>query len=186
MISRFLYFQNLALALLFGLVYHGAFWIQLHWLSAFDFVQGVSLLFIPAGIKMLAIVVGGIWGIGGVFVSSLLLSPLVWGDHGFFSAFAGQVVWAGMPYGVYQWLKRQLRIDDTLQSANGTHIVAMAITTSFASSLADRSYRLLTGGIHGDIFNVSVWAMLLGDIGGIVLTLSLTTFLVHKMRPSLR
>ena len=186
MASRFLYFQNLALALLFGLVYHGAFWIQLHWLGVFDFVQGVSLFFIPAGIKMLAIVVGGIWGIGGVFVSSLLLTPLVWGDHGFFSAFVAQVVWAGVPYGVYQWLRRQLHIDDMLQSANGAHIVLMAVATSFASSLADRSYRLLTGDIHGDIFNVSVWAMLLGDIGGIVLTLALIAFGVQKVGPALR
>lgn len=39
------------------------------------------------------------------------------------------------------------------------------------------------GDIHGDIFNASVWGMMVGDMGGIVLVLSLAVLLVNKLRP---
>ena len=139
-------------------------------------------MFIPAGIKMLSIVVGGAWGIGGVFVTSILLSRFVWGDHGFMYALLAQIVWAGIPYLTYQVLKRQLRIDDMLLSLKGSHIALIAITTSLASSLGDRSFRYAAGNIEGSIFNTSVWAMMVGDIGGIVVILSLAVLLVQQLR----
>lgn len=176
------YFQNLALATIFAAVYYLAFWIQVHWLASFDFVQGVSLLFLPAGIKMLAIVVGGAWGIGGVFVTSMLLSRFVWGDQGFVYALLAQIVWAGVPYLTYQILKRQLQIDEMLLSLKGSHIVLIAIAISLTSSLADRSFRYAAGQLEGGMFNTSVWAMMLGDVGGIVLVLSLTVLLLQRLR----
>ena len=180
--THFSYFQNLALAVIFAAVYYLAFWLQLHWLSSFDFVQGVSLLFLPAGIKMLSIVVGGAWGIGGVFVTSILLSPFVWGDHGFVYALLAQIVWAGVPFVAYQILKRQLHIDELLLSLKGSHIVLIAVTISLTSSLADRSFRYAAGQVQGDVFNASVWAMALGDMGGIVVVLSLAAWLVQHLR----
>lgn len=182
MLKNFSYFQNLALAVIFATAYYLAFWVQVHLLGNFDFLQGVSLLFVPAGIKILAIVVGGSWGIGGVFVSSILLSRVVWGDNGFAYALLSQIVWAGVPFLTYQIIKRQLRIDDMLQSLRGGHIVLIAIVTSLASSLADRCFRYAFGQISGDIFTTSVWAMALGDMGGIVVVLSIAVLLVHQLR----
>lgn len=142
MLTQFPHFQNLALALLFAVAYHLAFWIQFHLLGAFDFAKGVSLFFVPAGIKILAIVIGGAWGISGVLLTSLLLSPMVWGEMEFVHALGGQLVWAGTPYLTYLLLKRILHIDDLLLSLKGKHIVIIAVATTFASNLADRSYRL--------------------------------------------
>lgn len=176
------HFQNLALAVIFAVVYYAAFWIQVHFLGHFDFVQGVSLLFLPAGIKMLAIVVGGAWGIGGVFVTSILLSRVVWGDNGFAYALLAQILWAGVPYLTYQAIKRLLHIDDFLLSLKGRHIALIAVSTSLASSLADRSFRYAAGQLHGDMFNTSVWAMMLGDVGGIVITLSLAVLVMQRLR----
>lgn len=180
--TRFSHFQNLALAAIFAVGYYVAFWFQFHWLGNLDFVQGVSLLFIPAGIKMLSIVVGGAWGIGGVFLTSILLSRFVWGDHGFVYALLAQIVWAGVPFLTYQILKRQLRIDDMLLSLKGSHIALIAVTTSLTSSLGDRSFRYAAGQIEGSLFNTSVWAMMLGDIGGIVVILSLAVLVVQHLR----
>ncbi|MEY5029626.1 MAG: hypothetical protein RLZ63_1941 [Pseudomonadota bacterium] len=184
MSTHFSYFQNLALATIFAAVYYLAFWIQVHWLGSFDFVQGVSLLFLPAGIKMLSIVVGGAWGLGGVFVTSMLLSRFVWGDHGFVYALLAQIVWAGVPYLTYQLLKRQLQIDEMLLSLKGSHIAMIAVATSLTSSLADRSFRYAAGQVQPDMFNTSVWAMMLGDVGGIVVVLSLSVLLVQHLRKS--
>lgn len=182
--SQFSYFQNLVLAAIFAVVYYLAFWIQVHGLASFDFVQGVSLLFLPAGIKMLAIVVGGAWGIGGVFVTSMLLSRFVWGDQGFAYVLLAQIVWAGVPYLTYQLLQRQLQIDEMLLSLKGSHIATIAVATSLTSSLADRSFRYAAGQLEGGMFNTSVWAMMLGDIGGIVVVLSLAVLLVQHLRKS--
>ena len=184
MSTHFSYFQNLALAAIFAALYYLSFWFQLHWLGSFDFVQGVSLLFLPAGIKMLSIVVGGAWGLGGVFVTSMLLSPLVWGDHGFVYALLAQIVWAGVPYLTYQLLKRQLQIDEMLLSLKGSHIAMIAVVTSLTSSLADRSFHFAAGEVQHEIFNTSVWAMMLGDVGGIVVVLSLSVLLVQQLRKS--
>ena len=182
MLTRFSYFQNLALAVIFAVLYYVAFWFQTHWLVDLDFVQGVSLLFLPAGIKMLSIVVGGAWGIGGVFLTSIMLSHLVWGDHGFIYALLAQIVWAGAPYLTYQILKRQLHIDDMLLSLKGSHIALIAVAISVTSSLADRSFRYAAGQVQENMFNASVWAMVLGDVGGIVLVLSLAALLVQRLR----
>lgn len=182
MSARFSYFQNLALAIIFAAVYYLTFWVQVHWLQGFDFVQGVSLLFLPAGIKMLSIVVGGAWGIGGVFVTSMLLSHVVWGDHGFMYALLSQIIWAGAPYITYQILKRQLHIDDMLLSLKGSHIALIAVAISVTSSLADRSFRYAAGQVQENMFNTSVWAMVLGDVGGIVLVLSLAALMVQQLR----
>ncbi len=180
--NRFSYFQNLALAILFAVPYYVTFWLQTHWLTGFDFVQGVSLLFIPAGIKMLAIVVGGSWGIGGVFVTSILLSEFVWGDNGFVYALMAQIVWAGVPFITYQIFKRMLHIDDMLLSLKGSHIALIAVGTSLASSLADRTFRYAAGQVQDAVFNTSVWAMTIGDMGGIVVVLTVAVILANQLR----
>ena len=64
-----------------GLVAAGAatVWIvswllQKHFLSAFDHAPGINLLFVPSGIRLIVIMIGGIWAAAGVCLGSFLLS----------------------------------------------------------------------------------------------------------------
>jgi hypothetical protein len=67
--------EKLLLSSLFGLLYFGAFSLS----STLDLVDsyapGISLVFLPAGIKLIAALVSGFWGVLGTVVALALVSP---------------------------------------------------------------------------------------------------------------
>ena len=73
--------EKLLLSGLFGLLYFGAFSLS----STLDLVDsyapGISLVFLPAGIKLIAALVSGFWGFLGTVVALALVSPEFWPEQ---------------------------------------------------------------------------------------------------------
>ena len=66
----------------------------------FLYDQGINLVFLPAGIKHLAILLGGPWGALGCFVSLFILANEFWqgvptGDIALYSLVSTCATWAG-------------------------------------------------------------------------------------------
>jgi hypothetical protein len=161
----------IATALGFAVVYHLAWLIQQNLLGWFDLYEGVSALFLPAGIKMLAIMIGGLPGILGVILVSISTDMDVWGNQGIIFHLTAKIIWGGAPYLAYQLLKANLDIDNHLKGLTLGKIVLIGLVTSAFSTIASRAFYYAAGRLSIDIFNVSAWAMLVGDIAGICVVL---------------
>lgn len=48
--------------------------LQRHFLFAFDHAPGINLLFLPSGVRLIAIMIGGLWATAGVCLGTLLLA----------------------------------------------------------------------------------------------------------------
>lgn len=163
--------EQMILAGVFAGLYQVAWWIQVHFLGVFDIFPGVSLLFLPAGIKLLAIIIGGFPGVIGVYAVAVLADMQVWAQHDLMFHLASQMVWIGAPYLTYLAIRRYFQIDDHLVTVTGGQIGLVAVVVTVASSLASRAFYYVTGDVPLDIFNVSTWGMSLGDVAGIMLVL---------------
>ena len=73
--------DSIVTAIVFGVIYWLSFVIskQLNLMPSFD--KGTYLVFIPAGVKLVAALVGGLWGIAGVMAASIYLAHAVWPDQ---------------------------------------------------------------------------------------------------------
>lgn len=94
--------------------------------EAFDsfalYMTGISLVFIPAGFKLLCLLVGGEAAAVGLLLSSVYVSTRIWDHTGFmqmvYFAFAG----VGSYYVAVRLVKKLMRIDDTLSNLRYLHI----------------------------------------------------------------
>jgi hypothetical protein len=82
--------EGLALATFCGLVYYAAFFLQTMISPWVNYTQGIDWLFIPAGIKLVAFMIAGVWGFLGIAFFGLItvwrcplkrLTSLTYKDH---------------------------------------------------------------------------------------------------------
>lgn len=57
-----------------GVAWVAAFWLQEHFLSLFNHAPGIDFVFIPSGVRLIAILVGGIWAVVGIALGGLFLT----------------------------------------------------------------------------------------------------------------
>lgn len=169
--------SGIVLAACFACLFIGAFYTQFHFFTAFDFLPSASILFLPAGVKLLAMVVGRWWGILGLFVANDIIEyvfnelPL-----GFEPYVVRPLVYLLVPYLVLQLLMRQNSIAKDLANLTVYHIVLLAITTSFVGSFVFQWYLYNVSGGHIDLSS-AVWSMTVGDVSGIFVSLVLVILL---------
>ena len=173
---------QVALAAVFAVLYGLAVLVQVEFLSKFEYATGVSLLYLPAGVKLLAIVVGGAPAIFGVGLVATWHATVIWNEPTVF-ALINTAIWAATPYWVYRWMQKQwLHLDESLSGLSAAQVVLIAVATTSATSIATELWLLITG--HRE-FAQSIHAMLAmawGDFCGIVFTLALSVVLVRQLK----
>lgn len=177
--------EKLILGGVFAGLYQVAWWIQVHLLGVFDFLPGVSLFFLPAGIKLLAIIVGGLPGVLGVYTVSVIADMQVLAERDLLFHLVSQLVWLGTPYVTFLVIKRYFRIDDHLIAVSGGQIGLIAVVVTVASSLATRVFLYFTGDVPLNVFNLSTWGMSLGDIAGIAVVLFAASVAMRRLKNKL-
>lgn len=65
---------NGTIAVLSGLAWVGAYLLHMHFLPFLNRAPGIDLVFIPSGVRLIAIMIGGVWAAIGVCVGSLFLT----------------------------------------------------------------------------------------------------------------
>ena len=146
-------------------LYLAAFVIQVNLLAPYDYLPGISLLFLPHGIRVLAVLIGRAYAVPGLFVGSLLVSIELFSDSSL-KALMASVLSAVMPY-------LALRIVEALrggriltESLNLTSVGLFILVSAALNALA---HTVLFVSFDAALFSSvtdPLISMAQGDIGG--------------------
>ncbi len=180
--------EKLLISALFGGLY--LVMIKLSW--TLDLVQGyapgISLVFLPAGIKLVAALVSGFWGVLGTVVALACVAPDIWPDQPTWFYVVYPALGGFSSLAVVHIMKRALGIDDDLRNLRLTHIPLIDLCATLVHGVVLNSFFYLYH-LHLDQdFWTRVLAMSVGDFFGSLIMLlgfSVLTRLYQAYRPRL-
>ena len=130
------------------------------------YATGIDLVFIPAGFKLMCLLVGGEAAVVGLLLSSVYVSMRVW-DHTavmqmVYFAFAG----VGSYYVAVLLVKKFMRIDDTLNNLRYLHIIILSAAASILNGTVHNVVYVWQDKVKLDDFFAHAAAMVVGDFLG--------------------
>lgn len=171
--------EGIVLAILCGLIYYSAFFLQTMISPWVNYSQGVDLFFLPAGIKLIAFMIAGVWGLIGIAIVGLITSFDVWKSDSLMTNSGNILIWAGIPYTTYRYLVKMLYIDLELNSIKYRHVLFIALATSLTSSVGSSLYQYLISNRSLDMITSTSLAMAIGDFIGTGVCIFALTFAVR-------
>ena len=165
------FFETLLSVSFFAVLYFLLYQVQVKVLSDFDFLPMASILFIPAGIKFLAMVVGQGPGVVGIALGFTLVEINA-GKTLDLTAFLTHVLlWLVLPYALLRGYLAKSDLKNDLTTLSTYQLFVMAVIVSLTSSLGTQLYFF---GLHDPQYPVlkGVWSMTVGDLSGISLSLA--------------
>ena len=181
--SNHTWMEGVALSSVCGLAYYAVFLLQTKLSSLVNFAQGIDLFFAPAGIKLVAFMVAGVWGFWGIAVVGLITAQDVWQKDTLWVHLGNTAIWAGVPYVTYMALAQLLRLDASLMRLKYWHVLIIALATSLASSFGSNLYQWLVQNRSFDMITSASIAMAVGDFMGIgVFVFALAFFVKNRSR----
>ena len=163
--------QRLLLVTLAAAAYYGTFRLNQHLDPWVLYGQGIALVFLPAGIKHVAILVACGWGALGCFAALMWLSFEFW--HGIaasqaalYSGLSTLASWAGIWIGM-----RLLGIASDLENLRFIHLPLLDLITTAVHGFVVNAYFIAVGMKQQELL-ANALAMMFGDYAGsfIVLT----------------
>ena len=146
------------------------------------YAPGVSLVFVPAGIKLLCLLVGGFPAIVGVLAASAYISIGLWSGNTFLSTFSLAVVSVLTYYTAVLVVTRIFRIRGDLGNLNYWHIVLLStlgsVLNGFFLNLAYYSQNVTE---LREVLSKGA-AMILGDFMGSFIIVMLFHLAINALR----
>jgi hypothetical protein len=180
-INFFSVLEGTALATFCGLVYYAAFFLQTMISPWVNYIQGIDWFFIPAGIKLVAFMIAGVWGLIGIAVFGLITAFDVWHSDSLSIHIGNILIWAGVPYVTYRFLAKSLNLDLKLTNLKYWHVVAIALATTLTSSVGSSLYQYLINNRSFDMLTTTTFAMAIGDFIGTGVCVFALTFAVKNL-----
>lgn len=180
--------EKLLLSALFGVLYFGFF--ELSW--SFDLVEsyapGISLVFLPAGIKLIAALVSGFWGVLGTVIALAYVTPSFWPDQPLWFYVVYPALSGFSTLAVVAVMKRALGIDDDIRNMRFVHIPIIDLCATLVHGAAVNGFFALKHLEVDQDFFTRAFAMSVGDfLGSLILLLSFAMLAklydVYKQRP---
>lgn len=158
--------SHIATAMASGLLFSLSFRVNQYFDAQFVYAAGISLLFLPAGVKLLAVLVGRLSAILGLLVVGIYLGAGIWPDQPMSSIVYFAVV-SLMTYPIAAFgLMRLLRIHKDLSNLRYHHIVWLSLAASVLNGVV-HNWLYWTQGVTAseELWQKSA-AMALGDFMG--------------------
>ena len=137
------------------------------------FASGVSLVFIPAGVKMLCLLVGGVPAIVGLFLASLYLNLVLWANLSLAASLYFAMIAVGTYAAVVYLIRRLFQIRPDLSNLNYLHIILLCVIASFSNGFGHNLVYLSQGVTAPDELISKSTAMAFGDFLGCFLIVML-------------
>ncbi len=164
---------HIATAVISGLLFSLSFRLNQYFDDLFVYSAGISLLFLPAGVKLLAVLVGRLPAIIGLLVVGIYLGAGIWPDQSLASivyfAFVSLMTY---PIAAFSLL-RLLHIRQDLRNLRYHHIVLLSMAASVLNGIV-HNLLYLTQGVttQEDLWQKSA-AMAFGDFMGCFVVVAL-------------
>jgi len=165
--------SHIATAVASGIVFSLSFRLNQFFDDQFVYAAGISLLFLPAGVKLLAVLVGRLPAIIGLLVVGIYLGCGIWPDQPLSSVVCFAAV-SLMTYPIAAFgLMRWLHIRHDLSNLRYHHIVLLSLAASVLNGVV-HNWLYLTQGITAseELWHKSA-AMAFGDFMGCFVVVAL-------------
>lgn len=141
-----------------------------------EVVNGVNWVYVPTGVRMLAVLLFGGVGAVGLLIAGLLVDFFYYFPNDPVRAIAGAVIGAGAPYLVYHFIQlpQRLRLATPVTSISFEQVFALAGLVAVANAGLHYLYFLGTGHTVG--INENFEAMAIGDFIGSIIVLIAAKF----------
>jgi hypothetical protein len=156
------------IALVFGsfILYLGAFQINQTLDEYVLYAQGVALIFLPAGIKHISILIGRLWGAIGCFLALAYLTPEFWTEISWLQIFLYSGISTAATVGLILAGMRILGINSDLSNLRFMHLPLLDLITTTGHSFATNAYFIADGMKVTQEFVTNALGMALGDFIG--------------------
>lgn len=175
--------QGLVIAVVSGVFYLLTYRIN----ELFDawalYAQGINLIFLPAGIKHLAILLGGKWGALGCLCALFVLANEFWSGQPIQQIALYSLISTASTWAVIVFSLRVLGIGADLKNLKFIHLPIIDLITTSVHGFTTNAYFIMAG-MKSENFVQNALAMMFGDFAGsfILLTLLWLALLMWKKR----
>lgn len=175
--------QGLWIAGIFFALFFAAYGLQQLIDPYVHYLPGIALVYLPAGVKLLAFVIGGAWGALGLLVAGVVTAPFVLGelDVPLSYLLLRTSLWVFAPFITFCLIKRWRGLNESLNGLTHNDMVLIGVGTTVTSVLSSLVYDALWFERAPELVYGAMLGMALGDILGIVLVLSATRWLTRSL-----
>ena len=130
------------------------------------YMTGISLVFIPAGFKLLCVLIGGEAAALGLLLSSVYVSTRIWDNTAVLQMVYFAFASVGSYYVMVSLVKRVMHIDDLLSNLTYLHILILSVAVSIANGLVHNVVYVWQDKVKPEDFLSHSTAMIVGDFLG--------------------
>lgn len=158
-----------ALVLTSALIWCAVWLANKYFLAATNVAPGIDLVFLPAGFRLLVVIVFGIWGAIGIAIADPLMF-LVEFQHGSLREVVINALISGFaPYVTVRAFSRIAGIEGSLLQLRPVHLPLLALAVSVVTPLLFNLHFLASGRTPPSEFLHNFTAMMTGDFLGCLL-----------------
>lgn len=182
--QRFTTIDSLLMALGAAVAFGLSFRVNQLFDDFFVYAPGMSLLFLPAGVKLLFVLIGRFPAICGIMTVSVYLGYGIWPEKSIWSviyfAFISLMTY---PVSAY-WGMRWMGIHRDLQNLHYWHIVVLSLAASVTNGVVHNILYVAEDVTAPEEFWVKAAAMTFGDFMGCFVVVALFQLAVSNLRTS--
>ena len=163
--------EKLLVCILFGALYLGVFEISSTLDMVDSYAPGISLVFLPAGIKLVAALVSGFWGVFGTVLALAYVTPEFWPQQPMWFYVVYPALSGFSTLGVVILMKQLLGIDNDIQNLRFIHIPLIDLCATLVhGAIVNGFFALIHLEMDKDFLN-RAFAMSVGDFFGSLILL---------------
>ena len=155
------------------LLYLGAFRINQTLDEYVLYAQGVALVFLPAGIKHISILIGRLWGAFGCFLALAYVTPEFWPDISLLQIILYSGISTAATFALVLTGMRILSINSDLSNLQFIHLPLLDLLTTLGHSLLTNVYFISYGMKANEEYISNALGMAVGDFTGSFLMMML-------------
>lgn len=160
---------NAALVLTSGVIWSTVWLANMYLMSSAHVAPGISLVFLPAGFRLLLVIVLGVWGALGICLADPLLFLLEFGRGSLREVVINALISGFAPYFTIRAFGRVAGIERSLLQLKPIHLPLLALAVSVVTPLLFNLHFLAEGREQPSQFLHNFTAMMTGDFLGCLL-----------------
>lgn len=150
------------------------------------FADGIDLVYLPSGIRLLLLMIFGIWAAIGISIANAIAFLREFGAGSPIEIIVNSLVVGFSPFAALVAARNWLKIDSNLTTLKPLHLPVLALAASIASPFCLNVAFVVFGRKPIGEFLQNVSAMALGDFCGILLVIALVFLAIKFVRFVLR
>lgn len=159
-------YEGLMLSVICAMAYLFSFYLNTHVVQAQTVFSGVALFYLPAGVKLIALMVARYWGALGLWAANFLHTATYWEGIGVGEAFWMSIVWVGTTFAVVMAWARMIGLRTDLKNLTFQTFLWLNLLAALVHGMVFNFYMVLIGFRNSYEWLSAAKAMALGDFLG--------------------